>query len=75
MGLSFSVITFFSPVEYSRVKKVSPINVYLYVKEITFFKDEGFTVANEWSQLVGELIVTRRNRVSSTMYRLVLSFV
>ena len=57
------------------MKKVSPINVYLYVKEITFFKDEGFTVANEWSQLVGELIVTRRNRVSSTMYRLVLSFV
>ena len=57
------------------MKKVYPINVYLYVKEITFFKDKEFTGASGWSQLVGKLIVTRRNRVSSMMYRLVLSFV
>ena len=74
-GLKFLSNYFFSPVEYSRVKKAYPINVYLYVKEITFFKDKEFTGASGWSQLVDELIVTRRNRVSSTMYRLVLSFV
>ena len=53
------------------MKKVSLIKVYLYVKEITFFKHKEFMGASGWSQLVGELIVTRKNRVSSTMYFLV----
>ena len=75
LALSFLSNYFFSPVGYSWVKKLSLIKVYLYVKEITFFKDKEFMGASGWSQLVGELIVIRRNRVSSTMYCLVLSFV